>query len=768
MSGARRTTREPRQTSGAIGQPLSRVDGRAKVTGSASYAAEFDLPGLVHAALVMSTVPRGRITAIDTAAAERADGVHAVITHLNAPKLPYRPLEKRPSVDPESGEQLRVFQGPEVLFSGQPVGVVVADTVEQARHAAALVRVSYETSEAATVFAPSHGRPPSEATAKARQPGDAHRGDADRAFAECPVTVDATYVQPREHHNPIELHVTVASWEGGQLTLYDKTQWVDNDRSEIAHVFGIPEDHIRVISPFVGGAFGSALRTWPHVTVAALAAREVGRPVRLELTRREMYTSTGFRPRTEQRVALGARRDGTLAALIQEVTAQTSTYEEYAEEVLDPPRTAYACANVRTRYRFVDLNTNTPCPMRGPGSVTGVLALEIAMDELAVTLRMDPVELRLRNYAERDEHKDLPWSSKELRACYHLAAERFGWDHRTPEPRSMRDGGSLVGYGMATAIYPARRRAASASATLFADGTALVRSAASDMGPGTYTSMTQVAADALGLPLDRVRFELGDTEYPEAPVHGGSITMASVGSAVRAACEAVRDKARALEGASLRDHGLDRLEASAHVEPGDESEHFSTYSFGAIFAEVRVDPDLGTVRVPRMVGAYDVGRVINPKTAHSQCIGGMVGGIGMALFEEAAWDPRFGRVMNANLAEYLVPVNADVPALEALFVASDDRRLSELGSKGLAELAICGVAPAIVNAVYHATGKRVRELPVTPDKLVSLRPPMTQSITPANPAASDMGVPGRNLDQRLDEALKQTFPASDPVAVRIE
>jgi xanthine dehydrogenase YagR molybdenum-binding subunit len=705
-----------------VGQPVSRVDGRAKVTGAAKYAAELDLPRLAHAALVSSTVPRGRIVAIDTAAAEAAKGVRAVITHLNAPRLAYRPFEERPEVDPQSGDQLKVFQGPTILFCGQPIGVVVADTLEQARHAASLVRVRYAAAPAWTTFDPGRGRPPSE---ESGEQGESRRGAAVRAFHRAPVKVDATYVHPREHHNAMELHATIAAWDGDGLALYDKTQWVDNDRAEIAHVFGIPERHVRVLSPYVGGAFGSALRTWPHVTIAALAARQVGRPVRLELTRRELYYSVGFRPHTEQRVALGARHDGRLTAIIQEATAQTSAYEEYVEETLVAPRMTYRCPNVRTVYRLVAMDTSSPTYMRAPGVATGVFALETAMDELAVVLGMDPVELRLENYAERNADADLPWSSKELRACYRTAAKRFGWAQRLPQPRSMRKSGQLVGYGMATAVYPAYRSEASASATLLADGTAIVRSATSDMGPGTYTSMTQIAADALGLPLDRVRFELGDTALPKAPVHGGSITMASVGNAVEAACEAVRDKlgtprrdAQAYVQA-LRARGLDEIEATADSKPGDESEKFSSYAFGAVFAEVRVDPHLGIIRVPRLVGAYDAGRVVNPKIARSQCIGGMVGGLGMALLEQAEWDPRFGRVMNANLAEYLVPVNADLVELEALFVPGDDRRFNPLGVKGLAEIALCGVAPAIGNAVYHATGRRIRDLPITMEKLLA-------------------------------------------------
>ena len=701
--------------SGSVGRPVSRVDGRAKVTGAARYAAEFAPADVLHVALVGSTVPKGRIAAFDTRAAQKAEGVRAVITHLNAPRLPYRPFEERPEVDPSVGEPLRVLQGPEIHFSGQPIAAVVADTLAQARHAAALVRVTYDAQVATTTFDGERGRAPK------AEGGETRRGAAVQALGKAPVTVDAVYVHPREHHNAMEPHATVALWEGGHLTLWDKTQWVNNDAAEIAHVFGIPEDHVRVICPYVGGAFGSALRTWPHVTIAALAARLVGQPVRLELTRRELYTSVGFRPHTEQRVALGARRDGRLTALIHEATAQTSAYEEHTEETLAPARVTYACPNVLTRYRLVEMDVNTPTSMRAPGVVTGLFALECAMDELAVALDMDPLELRLANYAERNEEDDLPWSSKELRACYRMAAERFGWSRRSPAPRSMRDGAWLVGYGMASAVYPAYRSEACASATVFADGTALVRSAASDMGPGTYTAMTQVAADALELPLDRVRFELGDTALPRAPVHGGSITMASVGTAVQAACEAVRAKLGAGRSYpdALREHGVDHMEATAEVEPGDESKKFSSWAFGALFAEVRVDADLGMVRVARIVGAYDVGRVINPTTARSQCLGGMVGGLGMALLEQADWDPRFGRVMNANFAEYLVPVNADVRTLEVLFVPGDDRRFNPLGAKGLAEIGLCGVAPAIANAVYHATGRRIRTLPITLEALLA-------------------------------------------------
>ncbi len=714
-----------------IGQPADRLDGRLKVTGGARYSAEFSPGRIAYAALVESTIPAGRIKTMDTTAAERASGVLLVITHLNGGKLPYQSPKERPAVDPVSGDQLWVLQDAEVKFSGQPIGLVVAETQIEAEHAVSLIRVTYERDPSPRVqFDPARSRPTSEAAAKKGRGPESRQGDADGAFAAATIRLDQNYTQPRVHHNAMEPHATVAQWEGDRLTLWSKTQWVSNERDAIALVFGIPSEQVRVINPFVGGAFGSALRTWLHVTLATLAARRVGRPVRLELTRSQLFQSIGFRPRAEQRVALGADRDGQLAALIQEAVAQTSTYEEFAEATLDAPAVTYACPNRRTGYRLVEMNTNTPCPMRGPGHVTGLFAQEMAMDELAEKIGVDPLELRLRNYAERDFKKNLPWSSKALRECYRLGAERFGWSQRTREPRSMRAGRDLVGFGMATALNPAPRYATEASATLFADGRVVVRSATGDMGPGTYTSAAQVAADTLGMPLERVRFELGDTNFPKAKEHGGSTTMASVGNAVHAACQDLRTKlndlARKHGGDAgdltglLRKAGLERLDAEGSTKPGDEAKTHSSYGFGAVFAEVHVDAEIGTVRVRRMIGAYDAGRVINPKLAHSQCIGGMVGGIGMALLEEAAWDPRYGRVVNANMAEYHVPACADVIELDALFVPGEDTIMNPLGVKGLAELGLCGIAPAIANAVWHATGTRVRELPITLDKVLGI------------------------------------------------
>ncbi len=711
---------------GVIGQPVPRVDGPAKVAGKATYAAEFHPEGLAYAATVRATVPHGRVASFDTTGAEALPGVIAVLTHENAPRLPWQPVEQAP-VDPGGGEQLKPLQSDRILFAGQPIALVVAESQEAARDAASRVRFTcIAEAGAGLIFDPARARPPSEGTQES-YPAEWERGDTEGALAASAVQVEGDYLQPRLYHNAMEPHATIAAWDtDGGLTLWDKSQWVDNFRDQIARNFGLDENEVRVISPFVGGAFGAALRCWPHVTLAAMAAKVVERPVRLELTRRELYTSIGFRPQTLQNVRLGADGDGRLRGIVQTAWGLTSAYEDYGEEVLDPTGMLYDAESAKTVYRLVEVDTNTPTPMRGPGAVTGVFAMEMAIDELADAAGIDPLEFRLRNYAERDRKKDLPFSSKALRDCYATAARRFGWEKRNPERRSMRADGMLVGYGMASAVWPAMRSPASVRVRLFANGTAVVRTAASDMGPGTYTSMTQVAAEMLDLPMERVTFELGDSTLPMAPVHGGSMTMASVGSAVAAGCTRLCQEIGRLGDAKDGEHPVETLkrlrrdsfEVEGKAEPGKEAETHSSYAFGAVFAEVRVDPDLGTVRVSRLVGAYDGGVIVNPRTARSQAIGGMVQGIGMALMEAGEWDERLGRVMNANLAEYLVPVHADIEELDAVFVESEDRILNPLGVKGIAEIALCGVAPAIANAVWHATGLRIRELPLTPDRLL--------------------------------------------------
>ena len=709
-----------------IGKPVPRVDGPAKVAGLATYAGEFHPEGLAYAAWVPATIAHGRIDGVDVAAALAAPGVLAVLTHENAPRLPYRPIDP-PVVDPDVGEQIRPLQSAEIRFAGQPVALVVAESQAAAREAARRVRVTETaTPGVGLVFDPERAHAPGEpmdtppATSAHAEP-DGPTGD------DAPMRTESTVEQPRLHHAAMEPHVTIAAWDAdGRLTLWDKSQWVGNVRHQIARNFGLADDDVRVISPFVGGAFGSALRTWPHVAAAALAARVVGRPVRLELTRRELFTGVGHRPRTRQTVKLAARPDGDLLAIDHAAFAETSAYEDYEEEVTEPAGALYDAASVTTRHGIVPLDTNTPTPMRGPGVVTGVLALETAMDDMADALDLDPLDFRRRNYAERHPTSGLPFSSKALRACYDVGAERFGWAARPRERRAMRHDGELVGYGMATAIWPSHRAPSSAAVTLFDNGAAVVRTAASDMGPGTYTSMTQVAADRLGLPVERVTFELGDSRLPTAPVHGGSLTMASVGNAVASACDALRTELAKRAGdegsddpvATLRELRLDRLEVEGSAAPGGEAASHAAYAFGAVFAEVRVDAELGTVRVPRLVGAYDGGVIVNPLTARSQALGGMVQGIGMALMEEGAWDERLGRVMNADLAGYHVPVNADVETLDATFVDSADYTFNPLGVKGIAEIALCGVAPAIANALWHATARRIRTLPFTPDRLI--------------------------------------------------
>ncbi|MDZ8258204.1 xanthine dehydrogenase family protein molybdopterin-binding subunit [Nostoc sp. ChiQUE01b] len=728
-----------------VGKPLNRVDGRLKVTGSARYAAEFPVAKMTYGVTIQSAIAKGKIAKIDTKAAEQVPGVLAVITHLNAPKA---------SGEKGEGHKLQVLQDNVILYSGQHIGVVVADTFERAMYAASLVQVRYDEEKPtinmqnnlAKAYLPK-GKLPGE------EPPDSAHGNVSQGLAAAAVRVEQTYTTPVENHNPMEPHATTAVWQGDQLLLYDATQGIFSAQKKVATVLGIEPEKVRIMSYFVGGGFGCKGSVWSHVPLAAIAARQVNRPVKLVLGRIQMYGPVGFRPETIQQVSLGATRDGKLTALRHAGTSQTSTFDEFIEPVGKSARMIYACPNIETSHRLVKLDEGTPTYMRAPGEASGSFALESAMDELAYALNIDPVELRLRNYAEVDPSKGIPWSSKSLRECYKLGAEKFGWQKRNPKPRSMRDGNYLIGWGMATATYPTNRSPASAIAQIMADGTAVVRSGSQDIGTGTYTVMTQVAAEALGLPVNKVRFELGDTKMPETPVSGGSQTAASVSSAVHLAGNQARsqllqlaladqksplysskaedviaengsfflkNKSSASETyqAILTRHGKKMIEARADAKPGDEKKKFSMHAFGAQFAEVRVEPDLGEVRVTRWVGTFGVGRILNAKTANSQLIGGIVYGIGMALMEHTLTDPNRGRVVNHDLAEYHVPVNADVPDIQVLFVDEHDPHINPLGVKGIGEIGITGTAAAIANAVYHATGKRVRDLPITLDKLL--------------------------------------------------
>ncbi len=709
-----------------IGQPVPRLDGPEKVTGRARYSADFPVERMAYAALVQSTIARGRMTRIDTGDAERAAGVLAVLSHRNAPRL--GEISETPPVDAQAGTPERPLQDDRILHQGQHIAVVVAETLEQARWAAGLVRVAYEAEPAAAdiTLAAERARPATEQELGARIT-DMERGDADAALAASAVRIDSVSVQERQNHNAMELHATTAAWErdaeGDRLTVWDKTQWVQNCARHVGAAFGLTPERVHVIAPFIGGAFGSSLRVWPHTLIAAMAAKVVGRPVKLVLTRREYYGGTGARPWTRQRVQLGAGRDGALTAIRHEVIGENSTYEVYTENTLKATPILYRCPNVALRYDVAQRDVNSVNAMRAPGLCTGVYALELAMDELACALEMDPLALRLRNVPDRDQMKNLPFSSISLAECYHQAAARFGWARRDHRPGSMTDGRMLLGWGMATANYPAEQMKATARARVGADGAIEVATATSDMGPGTRTSLAQVAADALDVPLGDVRLLIGDSTLPMAPVHGGSMTMSSVGPAVREACETLRrDVYRTAEVNGGRIAEIARrlgraFEAVGAHDPGDLAERFSTEGFGAVFAEVAVDPDTMEIRVRRLTGAYGIGRVVNPRLARSQSIGGMIGGIGMALLEQTEIDARSGRFVNANLAEYLVPVMADTPELDVMFVAEDDGNIGGLGTKGLGEIAMVGVAPAIANAVFHATGKRLRHLPMTPDRL---------------------------------------------------
>jgi xanthine dehydrogenase YagR molybdenum-binding subunit len=732
-----------------IGSPVARVDGHDKVTGAGHYAADFHQQGQAYAVIVGATVGLGRVASIDSAPVLEMPGVVAVLTHLNAPRLPYAPHKS--FIDPGAGERLHVLQDDTVRFHGQPVAVVIADTPDQAERAALALHVRYE---AATPVVDPHDASVAAIVPDAfgAERADHARGDPLTAPGPDLVSVDAEYDIARQNHVPIELHATMAAWQGDRLTLWSKSQFVTNERDEMAAIFGLSPEHIEVVCPFVGGAFGTSLRTWPHVVLAAMAARITDRPVKLVLTRRQTFHATGYRPRSLQRVSLSAARDGTLRRIEHEGHGETSRFEQFTEAMTSATSYLYSCANVHTRYRLRPMDVATPTHMRGPGEATGVYALECAMDELAHALDMDPLELRRRNEPAQDEGKRLPFSSRAMLACYDLGAERFGWSRRNPVPGSMRDGRLMLGWGMAASTYPAFFVPASARARIQPDGRFEIEAAASDMGPGTYTSMTQVAADTLGVPMDAVRFRLGNSTYPATPPHGGSMTMASVGSAVLAACRDLQaELSRRIlqapdtpfagaaahelvwDGGTLRQGAgaaMSYEEVMARMGGGPvevtatgsrdaaAGDAFSMHAFGAVFVEIAIDPDVYTMKVRRMVGAYDAGRIVNPQLARSQCLGGMIGGIGMALMEATALDKRDGRPVNAHMADYLMPVNRDIGEMEVCFVDSHDPHANALGVKGLGEIALVGVAPAIANAVFHATGKRMRNLPIRIENLL--------------------------------------------------
>ncbi len=735
-----------------VGKPLDRVDARRKVTGTATYAAEVSVASVAHAVIVGSAISRGSIASIDTAAARGAPGVLAVLTHDNAPTLTAA-ASKPPSQD----RVLQILQDDVILYGDQPIALVIADSLERARYAAGLVAARYRHDIGAPVSALSRALLNAYVPASAGPVSSpkSRRGDFDNGFDAATTKVDNVYRTPVENHHPMEMHATIAVWQGDDhLTLYDATQGIFGVRDRLAKIFALPKEQVRVINHYVGGGFGSKGTPWSHIVLAAMGAKVIGRPVKLVVTRPQMFSLVGHRPETFQQVALGADAQGKLTAIRHLSTSETSRFDEFVEPAAVQTRMLYSCPNVVTSHQVVRIDIPTPTFQRAPGEATGTFALESAMDELAYASNLDPLELRVRNYAALDEQENRPFSSKQLMDCYRRGAERFGWSKRPAKPRSMRDGTSWIGWGMATATYPAYQRPSSARARISRDGSALVQAGTQDLGTGTYTIMTQIAADALGLPFDRVRFELGDTVLPETPVSGGSMTAASTGSAVKLAClkvraalaaRAIADPRSPLHGAPLttlgaadgalfvqgspakRDRYVDILRrtntpeiaAETTATPSDAHKTMSMHSFGATYVEVRVDEALGMVRVSRIVAAYAAGKILNPKTARSQFIGGLVWAIGMALQEHTVRDPRTARIVTRDLADYQVPVNADVPDIDVIMIDEDDPHVSEIGAKGIGEIGITGAGAAIANAVFHATGHRIRDLPISLDKLMS-------------------------------------------------
>jgi xanthine dehydrogenase YagR molybdenum-binding subunit len=740
----------------AIGQDVSRVDGPAKVTGSARYSGEISLPGLAYAEIVGARVASGRVTSIDTAEAERAEGVAGIMTHRNMPKVNNVSLLPSLLGAPAPGETFFPMQDEAVHYAGQPVAIVVADSLERAQHAATLVRVSYAETPSVTTIDQGRGNAyVPEKLFGGLMPGQIGRGNVDDGFAAADLRIDAPFRFAANHHNPIETLTTMAVWDGDQLTLYDSCQGIKAVQLTVAALLGLSPSKIRVLTRYVGGAFGCKAMVWPHVTLTALAARHVRRPVRLAMPRGQMFTSCGHREEQEQHIQLGATRDGKLTAIRHHKISVTSPFDDWAEPAFGAASQLYACANYEGVHRLVRGNTMTPTFTRGPGEAVGVFTLECAMDELAGELGIDPIELRLRNISDVDPNSGNPWSSYGLRECFERGAQRFGWAGRNPRPRSERDGNWLIGTGMAAAGYPVAffMRTQRARAQLYADGTAVVQTATQEFGTGTSTVMTQVAADGLGIDLHNMRFEFGDTDLPTAGSPVGSNGAMMVSAAVYNAAIAVRDQLIALAVGDSQSplHGADParvMVAGGRMALASDTSTGETYSslmqrhlmndaeaigswdpppldtphglltFGAQFARVAVDADLGLVRVLHMVGAFAPGRVLNPRTARSQLMGGMLWGMSQALLEATHMDTRHGRWANASLGDYLVPVNADAPDVDVELIEVEDHITGPLGVKGVGEIGQVGSSAAIANAVHHATGHRVRELPIAIEHLL--------------------------------------------------
>lgn len=756
------------------GKPIDRVDGRLKVTGAAKYAAEYNQPQMAYAFPVRSTIANGTITSVDTSTALQSPGVLMVLTHENAPRLRALDPQEFSQAGGRLGENLVPLQDNKVHYFWQFIGVVVAETYEQARHAAGLVRVTYAEGKPAIDFEtelPKGFRPE---TAQG-QPAQLNTGQSAALLAAAPVKIERTYTTPTENHHPMELHSTIAIWEGAdKLIVHESTQSVMTVRAIVAYFFSLKPENVRVLAPFIGGGFGSKGNPWTNIVLAVMAGQAVNRPVKLVITRHMMQTNVGRRSETKQQVALGASRDGKLAVMRHHNNSY-SNLTQYFERSGSPTEVLYSAPLREITYQVARLNIGASTFVRAPGDAPGSFALESAMDEMAYELKIDPIEFRIINHTVTHPLNELPHSSEHLIECYRTGAEKFGWARRKQEPRQTRDGRYLVGYGMATATYPAARSSASARVRLAASGAVKVMSATQDLGTGTYTIMAQTAADALGVPLERITVEIGDSDLPPAPVSARSVTTASVLPAVLAACEmlrkdlmqlAVTDAKSKLNGVNLaeiifsdakffvkgddsesdsyadimRRNNKTTLEACTTSTPTSGSglgapgapcmptqfapeenrddKKYSFHSFGAQFAEVQVDEGLGLIRVRRVTTVHDVGRIMNEKTARSQLIGSVIYALGETLMEETRFDKRFGNPVQRTLADYHIPVNLDVPPIDVHFIGKPDPHISPIGARGLGEIASVGVAAAVANAVFNATGKRIRDLPITPDKLL--------------------------------------------------
>ena len=702
----------------AIGKAYNRIDGILKITGKAAYATDYPAKNMAYAVLFKSTIASGTITKIDAAEAEQSPGVLSVITHLNAPKLNVKGGLRGGAL----------LQSPQINFYGQHIGVVVAETFEQATHAARLVKVEYQQAAAKTDF---DKLADNAVLPKSKELADLVRGDVAGGLKAAAVRVEETYETPIYHHQPMEPHSTVAVWEADHLTLYNGSQIINGAQTSAAATLNLQPEQVRIVSPYIGGGFGSKGGQWANLVLTAVAAKVTGRPVKLALTRQQMFNSVGLRQRNQQKISLGATADGKLLSLIHQTITHTAIDDEYIEPCGDCSKIMYAVPNSLISYRVTPMHVILPTYTRGPGKSTGSFALESAMDELAYKLGMDPIELRLKNEPEQDPSNGKPWSSRKTVACLKEGAKAFGWDKRKAQPGQNKIGNDLIGYGVACGTYPARQRDSSAIIKMERSGsqiTATVEIAASDLGTGTHTILAQTAADGLGLPMESIRVKLGDSDLPPAAGSVGSVGAASFANAVNDACTKITDELLAKSGKQffvrptaaqlMISEQFTAYQTRADAKAPADAGQYSSHSFNANFAEVRVNSATGMVKVTRFLAVTGAGKILNPKTARSQIIGGNIWGIGMALSEESIIDPRWGNFATRSFADYHVPANFDVGQLDAMFINEEDKIPNKMGIKGIGEVGIVGVAAAIANAVFNATGKRIRQLPVTPDKLL--------------------------------------------------